>query len=219
MDSRDHQPRAAHQGSPVGIGASHQNAVERHQKSQETRNDRLILLVGTTASGKSELSLPLAEALGAEILCMDSMQVYQRMDVGTAKPTQEEQLRVPHHLLDLVPPTVNYSVADWLAEANRALSEVSSRGKRIVFCGGTGLYLKALLDGLFHAPAVDRRLRERLSQEGRTRGAEVLYGRLRKVDPVTASRVHPNDLKRIVRALEILVLAYFVYSFWSALVV
>jgi len=163
----------------------------------------LIILTGATASGKSSLSLPLAERLGAEIACMDSMQVYRGMDVGTAKPTAQDRARVPHHLLDLVAPTENFSTASWLSCAEKVIRSCAERGKRLLFCGGTGLYMKALLDGLFHAPRVDPALRDELIQEGTRLGAAFLHRDLSEVDPEAAEAIHPNDLRRIVRALEV----------------
>lgn len=110
---------------------------------------------------------------------------------------------VPHHLLDLVAPTENFSTAQWLSQAQRLIHDCTERGKRLIFCGGTGLYMKALLDGLFHAPEVDPELRSQLVQEGQKHGAASLHQRLSEVDPESASAIHPNDLRRIVRALEV----------------
>jgi len=125
------------------------------------------------------------------------------MDVGTAKPTREEREMVPHHLLDVVAPTENYSAAAWLAEAEKVIRSTMNRGRRLLFCGGTGLYMKALLDGLFQAPKVDPVLRESLTREGKESGTANLHLRLAEVDSVAAALIHQNDLRRIVRALEV----------------
>ncbi|NUN50592.1 MAG: tRNA (adenosine(37)-N6)-dimethylallyltransferase MiaA, partial [Candidatus Brocadiae bacterium] len=156
-----------------------------------------LILTGPTASGKSELALAVAERLGAEILAMDSGTVYRGMEIGTAKPTAADRARVPHHLLDLVEASKGFSVADWLAAAGAAESEILARGRRPLFAGGTPLYLQALLRGLFHAPAQDPELRNRFEQ------LPDLHASLALVDPATAARLHPNDRKRLVRALEV----------------
>jgi tRNA dimethylallyltransferase len=165
--------------------------------------DEGLVLTGPTGSGKSRLALELAERLGAEIVSMDSMAVYRGMDVGTAKPSAEERRRVPHHLLDVLDPWQSASVAWWLAEAARCCHDISTRGRRPLIVGGTPLYLKALLYGLFEGPPADEALRSRLAQEAEQAGPEVLHERLARVDPVSAARLHPNDVRRVVRALEV----------------
>jgi tRNA dimethylallyltransferase len=164
----------------------------------------LRFLVGPTASGKSALALELAEALAAEVLALDSMQVYRGMDVGTAKPSAAERARVPHALLDLVEPSERYDVSRYLADARAALAAAEGRGRRALFVGGTGLYLKALAEGLFGGPAPDPALRGALEERARREGSPALHAELATRDPASAARLHPNDRKRVVRALEVL---------------
>src|SRR5438477_5767328 len=161
------------------------------------------ILTGPTGAGKTRLALELAERLGAEIVSMDSMALYRGMDIGTAKPTDEERRRVPHHLVDVLDPWESGSVAWWLGQAARCSGGIERRGKRVLFVGGTPLYLKALLYGLFDGPPADQELRERLYREAEVEGAHTLHERLKRCDPVTAARLHPNDLRRVVRALEV----------------
>ncbi len=163
----------------------------------------LWVLLGPTASGKSELALPLAERLGAEILCMDSMQVYRGLDIGTAKPTAAERARVRHHLLDLVDARAPFTLVDWLQAARAARTEIERRGARALFVGGSGQYLAALVHGLFDGPSIDARLRLALEQAAREQGARALHARLEQVDPPSAARLHVNDTRRVIRALEL----------------
>jgi tRNA dimethylallyltransferase len=162
-----------------------------------------LILTGPTGSGKSRLALALAERLGAEIIAMDSMTLYRGMDVGTAKPSADDRRRVPHHLLDVLDPWQSASVAWWLEQARRCYHDVTRRGKRGLFVGGTPLYLKALLHGLFDGPPANDELRRRLTAEAEERGSAGLHRRLAEHDPVTAARLHPNDVRRTVRALEV----------------
>ena len=164
----------------------------------------LWCLVGPTASGKTALALDLCEEVGAEVLSLDSMLVYRGLDIGTAKPSKEEQARVPHHLMDMVCPSEPYDVQRYLAAAREALAAIQDRGGRGLFVGGTGFYLAALLRGLFEGPPVDRDLRGRLEGERKAQGAEAFHQRLAGVDPQAAERLHPNDGRRVVRALEVL---------------
>lgn len=168
-------------------------------------NDTAIAVVGPTASGKSALALLLAERFGGEIVSCDSMQIYRGMDIGTAKPTPEERRRVPHHMIDILDPDEPYSAADYGDAAARVATEILSRGKLPVFCGGTGLYLTAALTGRHgDAPPSDPALRAELTERGKTEeGRAKLYGELAAVDPVSAAATHPNNLRRVVRALEI----------------
>ncbi|MCE9530260.1 MAG: tRNA (adenosine(37)-N6)-dimethylallyltransferase MiaA [Planctomycetes bacterium] len=162
-----------------------------------------LILTGPTASGKSELALHLAERVNAEIIALDSMTLYRGMDIGTAKPTVEERRRIPHHLIDVLDPWESGNVAWWLREAAACSREIESRGRQVLFVGGTPFYLKALLQGLFEGPPVDPVLRSQLEQEAARNGSDAIHARLAMVDPVTAKRLHPNDVRRVVRALEI----------------
>jgi tRNA dimethylallyltransferase len=163
-----------------------------------------LVLTGPTAAGKSALALRIAEQSGAEIISMDSMTLYRSMDIGTAKPTQSERAAVPHHLIDVLDPWEDASVSWWLEQARAAAWAIHERKKRVLFVGGTGLYLKALLCGLFDGPGANEPIRRRLEEEAaQLGGAEALVARLRGVDPVSAERLHPNDLRRIIRALEV----------------
>lgn len=163
-------------------------------------------LTGPTAAGKSALAIPLARRLGAEIVSVDSMAVYQGLDVGTAKPSTADRIAVPHHGIDLVAPAASYSVADWLTAASAAVADCRSRGRTILFVGGTPLYLRALRDGLADLPAADSALRDDFMAEARSSGPNQLHARLAEIDPEAAARLHPNDTKRIVRALEVVTL-------------
>ena len=165
--------------------------------------ENILVLTGPTASGKTALGIVLAERLGAEIVSMDSMALYRRMDIGTAKPSASERRRVPHHLIDVLDPWETASVAWWLDRAAGCCRDIESRGKRVLFVGGTPLYLKALMYGLFDGPPADPDLRRLLIEEAERTGRPALHERLARVDPATAARLHPNDLHRIVRALEV----------------
>src|SRR5437867_6307308 len=165
--------------------------------------ERALILAGPTASGKTQLGLEIAEQLGAEIVSMDSMTLYRGMDIGTAKPTLDDRRRIHHHLIDILDPWESASVAWWLQQAEQCCREIESRGKRILLVGGTPLYLKALLRGLFDGPPADPELRQRLTQETECQGLEALHQRLAEVDPISANRLHPHDIRRVVRALEV----------------
>ncbi len=160
-------------------------------------------LAGPTASGKTDIALRLAERLGAEIIAMDSMSLYRDMDIGTAKPSREDRARVPHHLIDILEPHEEYTLADFVQEAERACCEILNRGRVPLFVGGTGLYLRGLLRGVFAAPPVDREFRLRLESLAKTEAPEALHRQLADIDPQAAARLHPNDVRRVVRALEI----------------
>jgi tRNA dimethylallyltransferase len=162
-----------------------------------------LILTGPTGSGKSQLGIELAEELGAEIVSMDSMALYRGMDIGTAKPTAEQRARVPHHLIDVLDPWESASVAWWLDRAAECCRDVEGRGRRALFVGGTPLYLKALMHGLFDGPPADAALRERLERQALAEGPPALHARLAEVDPVSAARLHPNDVRRVIRALEV----------------
>jgi tRNA dimethylallyltransferase len=174
-----------------------------------------LVLTGPTASGKTGLAIELAQRLEAEIISMDSMTLYRHMDVGTAKPTAEQRRIVPHHLIDVLEPTESASVAWWLEQATTCCLEIEGRGKQVLFVGGTPLYLKALMFGLFEGPAADLELRHRLAEEARLVGSAVLHERLAGIDPLAAGRIHPNDLRRIIRALEVFELTGQAISSWQ----
>lgn len=160
-------------------------------------------LAGPTSSGKSALALLLAERLGGEILALDSMTVYRGMDIGTAKADAAERQRVPHHLLDLVNPEDEYSIAEYLTAAASVAEQVVQRGRVPLFVGGSGLYLRALLRGFWQGPAANWDIRSRWDTLARERGPDWIHGELQRVDPQTAARLHPQDLRRIIRALEV----------------
>ena len=164
--------------------------------------EELLIIVGPTAVGKTELAISLAEELNAEIISADSMQVYKGMDIGTAKPTATEHARVPHHMIDVADPREEFSAGRYLKLAEEAIADIRGRGKEPLVVGGTGLYIKALTDGLFEGPSADFALREELMEKERVRPGS-LHEMLLKSDPDAASRMHPSDLRRIIRALEV----------------
>lgn len=161
--------------------------------------DRPILVLGPTGGGKSELAAALAFMLGGEIIGADSMQIYRHMDAGTAKPSPALRRRVAHHLIDCIEPTERFTVADWLGIARAEIIHMHKRGVRPIIVGGTNLYIKALTAGLFDGPPIDITFRASLAQ---TPSPE-LHERLQRIDPVAASHIHPNDTKRLTRALEV----------------
>ena len=167
------------------------------------QRDHMICIVGPTASGKTALSVRLAQALGGEIVSFDSMQVYRRMDIGTAKPTPEERGGVPHHMLDVADPAENYSVSRYVREADACVQDILSRGKPVILVGGTGLYIDSLIAGRQFAPLPQTGRREALERRAAEEGAQPLLDELRAVDPERAARLSVSDVKRIVRALEI----------------
>lgn len=166
---------------------------------------KIIAVVGHTASGKTGLAIRLAERLGGEIVCCDSMQIYRIMDVGTAKPTPGELARVPHHVVDFVDPMREYSCADYAVDADSAIKDILSRGKLPIICGGTGLYLDSLLfERPFDESGGKSEVRERLCREvAEEGGAHALYLRLCEIDPESAAKTHENNVRRVIRALEI----------------
>lgn len=164
---------------------------------------RCWILAGPTATGKTAAGLCLADPLHAEIVSLDSMSVYRGMDIGTAKPSREERARVPHHLVDILEPHQEYSLAEYLKGAESACREILARGKTPLFVGGTGLYLRTLLRGIFEGPSADPAIRQDLEWFAQERGEQALHDRLRSVDAQTANLLHPRDRRRIVRALEV----------------
>ena len=163
------------------------------------------VLTGPTGSGKSDLALRLAEEKGWEILCMDSMQIYRRLDIGTAKPSAEERRRVPHHLLDICEPTESFSVADYRDRAEALVRSLAQQGREVLFVGGTGLYLQAMMHpmAMGQVPADEALRCELKSLAEQPRGRERLHEMLRALDPVTAEKLPLNDLRRVIRAIEV----------------
>ncbi len=165
---------------------------------------KILAVAGPTASGKSALAVTLAEMYGGEIISCDSMQIYRRMDIGTAKPTAEDCARVPHRMIDIVEPECDFSCADYVRMAADEVLGVLGRGRIPVFCGGTGLYLDAFLRGSdFGETRVDNALREELREFALREGNEALHRELEKIDPESAAEIHPNNVKRVIRAIEI----------------
>ncbi len=160
-------------------------------------------LTGATAVGKTGVGQALAQRLGAEIVSLDSMAIYRGMDIGTAKPTAIERAAVPHHLLDIVDPADEFSVAQYVEAAAKVVADLRRRGKEVLFVGGTPLYLKSLLRGLFEGPPANWELREAIEEELKTVGEAALHERLVQLDPVAAANIHPHDTRRLVRALEV----------------
>jgi len=163
-----------------------------------------IIITGPTASGKGKVAFELARRIGGEIIVLDSMKVYRELDVATAKPSSQERSEVRHHLLDVIDPEVEFSVADYLRLLSGALEDVASRGRPAVLTGGTALYLKAYLEGLRTGPPANWDVRNRLVDEARQLGVEALHVRLQARDAEAARRIHSRDVRRIVRALEVL---------------
>ncbi|HPD60418.1 MAG TPA: tRNA (adenosine(37)-N6)-dimethylallyltransferase MiaA [Thermodesulfobacteriota bacterium] len=164
---------------------------------------KIVLIVGPTGAGKTQLALEIAQKIDAEIVAADSMQIYRYMDIGTAKPTPQEQALIPHYLLDIIDPDQDFSAGLYQNLARRAIDSIRQKGKRVLVCGGTGLYIKSLLHGFFPETqkneVIDRELRAQEAQKGEG----YLYHELARVDPVSALRIHPKDTFRIIRALEV----------------
>ncbi len=164
----------------------------------------LVVIAGPTASGKTALAVELCRRFHGEVISADSMQVYDGLRVGTARPTVDEMAGIPHHLMGFLPPEASYSVARYTEAAHETIREVHGRGKLPVLCGGTGLYIQAVVDNLqYEEQPADRAVREELNRRAEDEGTEILLQELEKIDPATAARLHPNDRGRIVRALEI----------------
>ena len=162
-----------------------------------------IAVVGPTGSGKTELALRLAEACGGEILNTDSLQVYRYLDIGTAKPEEAERARVPHHLLDIVNPDEPFSAGEYVRAAQAVLADLARRERVPILCGGTGLYFRALMQGIADIPPVPPAVRDAVAARLAERGPEALHAELARVDPASAARIHPRDAQRIARALEV----------------
>lgn len=165
--------------------------------------EKLVVILGPTATGKSHCAIEVAKKFHGEIISGDSMLVYQNMDIGTAKPTKEELEAVPHHLVNILPPDAAFSVVDFKEQAVKLIKEINNRGHLPILAGGTGLYIKALLeDYTFNNAQEDNALRQKLELEAKEQGADVLYSRLCQLAPIEAKRIHPNNTRRVIRALE-----------------
>jgi len=160
-------------------------------------------LTGPTAAGKTAIGVELAERLGAEIVSLDSMALYREMNIGTAKPSRADRARVPHHLVDLVAPTDEFSLSEYVDAAHASIAEIKGRGRACLFVGGTPLYLKSLLRGVYQGPAADWEFRQQIERELQTLPLVALHQRLQVIDPLLAAKLHPNDKRRIVRGLEV----------------
>lgn len=167
------------------------------------RAPALVLVVGATASGKTDVSVALASLLDAEIVCADSRQLYAGLDIGTGKPTAEQRARVPHHLIDTLDPSEPANAAAYARAARAAVGAIVARGKRAIVAGGSGLYVRALLDGIFDGPGRNDAFRARIAERAASGGWSALHAELARHDPASAARIHPNDAVRITRALEI----------------
>ena len=165
---------------------------------------RMVAIGGPTATGKTALSVALAKEFGGEVVNADSMQIYRGLDIGTAKPTAEERQGIPHHLMDFLPPEAPYSVADFTAAAAPLIEQLNSAGKLPIVTGGTGLYITSLMKGTAFAPEkTDPAIRARLQTEADEQGSAAMYARLQQIDPAYAEKLHPNNLPRVIRALEL----------------
>ncbi|MHC5076814.1 MAG: tRNA (adenosine(37)-N6)-dimethylallyltransferase MiaA [Planctomycetota bacterium] len=166
-------------------------------------NSSMIIILGVTASGKSRLAFELAKKLDAEIISIDSMKIYRRMDIGTAKPLPQVRKEIPYHLIDVVEPSESFSVARFLSLADESIEQIRGKGKPVIAVGGTALYLKTLLYGLFEGPGENEQIRNRLRKRAKHDGLEILHEELTKIDPEAAQNISFNDEKRIIRALEV----------------
>ena len=176
---------------------------EKRRRHIMTATKPILIIAGPTAVGKTDASILLAKEWGAEIVSADSMQIYRGMDIGTAKPTPEQRKQVYHHLIDVADPGQPYSVGDYYRDARAAIEAIRSAGSVPVVAGGTGLYIRALMKGLFHGPPASIELRDRLLRQEAKGGEGTLYQELSRLDPEAAVKIHPNDLRRTVRALEV----------------
>ena len=164
----------------------------------------IVVVCGPTASGKTKLAVDIAKRFNGEIVSADSMQIYKKLNIASAKPTEEEKEGIPHHLMDFLEPTEGYSVADYVAEARKAIADISARGKLPVICGGTGLYINSLVDNIeFDDTGSDYEYREGLRKIAEEKGNSAVLDMLREIDPESAGRLHENNLSRVIRALEV----------------
>jgi tRNA dimethylallyltransferase len=167
------------------------------------RDQLLVVILGPTASGKSALAISLAERFSGEIVSCDSVAVYRNFEIGTAKPSLADRARIPHHLIDVAEPGVPFTAGEYARQARVALADIAQRSHLPIVVGGTGLYLRALLEGLFPGPQRSDRLRERLRSRATERGSEYLHRILQRLDPVSAAKIHPNDAPKLIRAVEV----------------
>ena len=172
------------------------------QLSSVSKKPKVIVICGPTGIGKTAVGIRLAGTFGGEIISADSMQIYRHMDIGTAKPTPEELAQITHYMIDIVNPDEGYDAVQFSKQARDRITEILNRGLIPFIVGGTGLYIKSLLHGLFQSKPVDPQIRNRLNQEAEENGSGFLFERLKKIDPAASSRIHPNDSYRIIRALE-----------------
>ncbi len=179
------------------------------------QKSKVIFLLGPTASGKTEFSLKLAKKINAEIISCDSMQIYKKMDIISSKPSPAQKREVPHHLIDIVAPGKEFNASAYRSHALKAIREIHKRGKIPLLVGGTGLYASAVIDGVFQGVGADERIRRRLHRQAKVKGAGYLYRRLLRVDRHAAARIHPHDLRRIVRALEVWIKTGKPISYWQ----
>ncbi len=179
------------------------NETKTSQREQIELALECWYVTGATASGKSAVGLELAQLLDAEIVSLDSMAIYRGMDIGTAKPPAVDRQRIPHHMLDIADPVDDFTVSRYRDMAISVAQQIRDRGKHVLFVGGTALYLKALLRGIFEGPPANWEFRTAIEQELETVGLDALFSRLEMVDPVSASKLHRNDKRRIIRALEV----------------
>ncbi len=188
----------------TGLREKSKHSTALHNKYEmENSKSRMVLVLGVTASGKGRLGLELARTLDGEIVSIDSMKVYRRMDIGTAKPSPQARQQVRYHLIDVVEPSESFSVGVFLDMAQAAIDDIRRRGKAVVAVGGTALYIKALLYGLFEGPGGDEQIRAELRAQAAREGVPHLRDALRRIDPEAADRISANDAKRIIRALEV----------------
>lgn len=165
---------------------------------------KVIVICGPTASGKTKLAVEVAKAFGGEVVSADSMQIYKELDILTAKPTAEEMQGIPHHMIDFLPPDKGFSVAEYVKMAGECIEDIAARGKLPVIAGGTGLYIDSLVDGIdFESGIADSALRSQLEEEARQKGKEHMHQRLCALDPKAADSIHPNNVIRVIRAIEI----------------
>jgi tRNA dimethylallyltransferase len=203
LPARDHWP---HSDWHPGIDPHDRSLLAKHLVEPAVvvpHEPLLVVILGPTASGKTALSLALAQAFNGEIVNCDSVAMYRDLEIGTAKPSATERTRAPHHLFDCVQPTAYMTAGEYARRARDTVHEISGRARLPIVVGGTGLYLRALLDGLFPGPQRSEMLRDRLRNRSAGRGSEYLHRVLKKVDPAAAATIHPNDTPKLIRAIEV----------------